>query len=105
MSIRRELKYPPYYYICYIRISGKDKDNIFIESNKIKRSLDRNLNNSIILGPSSCTIFKLNNIYRYGIIIKYKNDNNIKEILNRIIEHYKGNNTIKIDIDFNPSHF
>lgn len=105
MSIRRELKYPPYYYICYIRISGKDKDNIFIESNKIKRSLDRNLNNSIILGPSSCTIFKLNNIYRYGIIIKYKTDNNIKEILNRIIEHYKGNNTIKIDIDFNPSHF
>ena len=105
MSIRRELKYPPYYYICYIRISGKDKDNIFMESNKIKRSLDRNLNNSIILGPSSCTIFKLNNIYRYGIIIKYKTDNNIKHILNRIIEHYKGNNTIKIDIDFNPSHF
>lgn len=105
MNIRRELKYPPYYYICYIKISGKDKDKLFIEANKIKRSLDRNLSTSIILGPSACTIFKLNNIYRYGIIIKYKSDNNIKEMLNRIIEHYKGNNTIKIDIDFNPSHF
>ncbi len=105
MNIRRELKYPPYYYICYIRISGKDKDIVQSEANKIKRALDRNIANSIILGPSACTIFRLNNIYRYGIIIKYKNDNNIKNILNRIIEHYKGNNKVKIDIDFNPSHF
>ena len=105
MTIRRELKYPPYYYICYIKISGKDKDLVLLESNKIKRSLDRNINNSIILGPSPSTIFRLNNIYRYGIIIKYKNDDNIREILDKIIEHYKNNQHIKIDIDFNPSHF
>ncbi len=105
MSIRRELKYPPYYFICYIKISGKDKDILGGEANKIKRALDRNITNSIILGPSPCTIFKLNNIYRYGIIIKYKSDGNIREVLNKIIEHYKGNQKIKIDIDFNPSHF
>ena len=105
MNIRKELKYPPYYYICYIRISGKDKDIKVNEANKIKRALDRNISNSIILGPSPCTIYRLNNIYRYGIIIKYKNEVNIKEILNRIIEHYKGNTKVKIDIDFNPSHF
>ncbi len=105
MSIRRELKYPPYYFICYIKISGKDKDILSGEANKIKRALDRNITNSIILGPSPCTIFKLNNIYRYGIIIKYKSDGNIREVLNKIIEHYKGNQKIKIDIDFNPSHF
>ena len=105
MAIRHELKYPPYYFICYIKISGKDKENVNNEAFKIKRALDRNINDAIILGPSSCTIFKLNNIYRYGIIIKYKNDKFIREILNKIIEHYKGNIKIKIDIDFNPSHF
>ena len=105
MTIRRELKYPPYYYICYIKISGKDKELVLLESNKIKRSLDRNINNSIILGPSPSAIFRLNNIYRYGIIIKYKNDDNIREILDKIIEHYKNKQHIKIDIDFNPSHF
>ena len=83
----------------------KDKENVNNEALKIKRALDRNINDAIILGPSSCTIFKLNNIYRYGIIIKYKNDKFIREILNKIIEHYKGNIKIKIDIDFNPSHF
>ena len=28
MFIRRELKYPPFYYICYLKISGKDSDYI-----------------------------------------------------------------------------
>lgn len=102
MKIRRVLKYPPYYYLCYIRISGKDENYINIESNKIKRSLDRNIDNIILLGPSPSILYKINNIYRYGIIIKYKNISNIKDILLKIIDHYKNNNKITIDIDFNP---
>ena len=104
MFIRRELKYPPFYYICYIRISGKDSKYIFDESNKIRRVLDNKLNNTIILGPSTCNIFKLNNIYRYGIILKYKSDADLREVLNKIIDHYKDNSKIKIDINFNPNY-
>ena len=102
MNIRRILKYPPYYYICFIKISGKDNSIVFNESNKIKRSLDRNLNNNIILGPSE--LFRINNTYRYSIYIKYKKIDNIKDILSKIIDHYKNNNNIKVDIDFNPTH-
>lgn len=105
MAIRRELKYPPFYYICYIRISGKDKDFLTNESLKIKRALDRNVGAAIILGPSPNNIFKLNNVYRYGIIIKYKTDESLYVALNKIVDHYKSNQKIKIDIDFNPSHF
>ena len=105
MSIRRKLNYPPYYFICYIKISGKDSAYIFNEANKIKRSLDRNLDNCIILGPSTCGLFKINQIFRYGIIVKYKKDDNLLEILEKIIEHYKNNSKVKVDIDFNPSHF
>ena len=103
MRIRRILKYPPYYYLCYIRISGKDQSIVNNESNKIKRSLDRNIN-SIILGPSPSILYKINNVYRYSIIIKYKDIKSIKDILIKINDHYKSNNNIKIDIDFNPSH-
>ncbi len=103
MRIRKILKYPPYYYLCFIRISGKDEKNVYNESNKIKRSLDRNITD-IILGPSPSVLYKINNIYRYSIIIKYKDINSIKDILIKINEHYKGNNNIKIDIDFNPTH-
>ncbi len=103
MEIRKILKYPPFYYLCFIRISGKDASFIFGEANKIKRSLERNLLYTSILGPSTCSVFKVNNIYRYGIILKYKKEDNLKDILEKILEHYKSNSNIKIDIDFNPS--
>ena len=103
MDIRRCLKYPPFYYLCYIRISGKDYSYLSNEANKIKRSLERNLCSTLVLGPSCCTIFRMNNVYRYGIILKYKKDDNLMNILEKIIEHYKNNPKVKIDIDFNPS--
>lgn len=105
MFIRRELKYPPFYYICYLKISGKDSNYILNEANKVKRVLEKKLNSTIILGPSPANIFKLSNIYRYGIILKYKKEDNLREVLNKIIDHYKDNSKIKIDINFNPSHF
>ena len=105
MSIRRELKYSPYYYICYVKISGKDNKYIYEESLKITKLFHNKLINMIILGPSPCTIFKLNNIYRYGIILKYKKEEDLREVLNKVIEHYKDNRNIKIDVNFNPSHF
>ena len=103
MNIRRQLKYPPYYYLCSIRISGRDALYLFDEASKIKRSLERNLDNVIILGPSSGNLFRINNIFRYHIILKYKNDEDLRKILIKIIDHYKTNNKLKVDIDFNPS--
>ena len=103
MYIRRQLKYPPYYYICNIRISGKDSSYIFDEALKIKRYFDNNLDNVIILGPSGSSLFRINNIFRYNIIIKYKKSDKLYDILIKIVEHYKANSKIKIDIDFNPS--
>lgn len=103
MNIRHELKYPPYYYICNIRISGKNALTLFDEANKIRRSLDRNLDNVIILGPTGGSLFKINNIFRYNIIIKYKKDDKIRDILGKIVDHYKSKNDVKVDIDFNPS--
>lgn len=103
MSIRRQLKYPPYFYLCNIRISGKDSSYVFGESIKIKNSLERNLKNYIILGPTASTLFRINNIFRYNIVLKYKNSKELYIILEKIIEHYKSNGKIKVDIDFNPS--
>ena len=72
MEIRKTLKYPPFYYLCYIKISGKDMEYISKEADKIKRALVRNLLNTSILGPTPSTIFRVNNIYRFGIILKYR---------------------------------
>ena len=103
MSIRRQLKYPPYFYICNVRISGKDSSYVFGEAIKIKNSLERNLKNYIILGPTASSLFRINNIFRYNIVLKYKSDVFLYAILEKIVEHYKSNSKIKVDIDFNPS--
>lgn len=105
MQIRYQLKYPPYYYICYLKVSSKDYQEASKEMNKIKRCLEKNLKEEIILGPSPANIFKLNNIYRYGIVIKYKKDKNLYQILNKLMEHYRSNNKVNLELDFNPNHF
>ena len=103
MYIRKTLKYPPFYYLCYIKISGKKVDEVGNEAEKIKRALVRNLYNTTVLGPTPATIFRVNNIYRYGIILKYKKEYRLKETLEKILEYYKAKTNIKIDVDFNPS--
>lgn len=103
MYIRKTLKYPPFYYLCYIKISGKKVDEVGNEAEKIKRALVRNLYNTTVLGPTPATIFRVNNIYRYGIILKYKKEDRLKETLEKILEYYKAKTNIKIDVDFNPS--
>lgn len=105
MKIRKRLGYPPFYFLCYLKISGKEADYLFQESLKIKRSLERNLQYTTILGPTTLAVFKVNNIYRYGIILKYKKEDMLYDILLKIQNHYKNNHKIKVDIDFNPSHF
>ena len=103
MEVRRKLSYPPYYYLIYIKVIGKDYNKISVESNKIASILTRELKNSKILGPTTCSVFKLNGLFRFGIIIKYKKEEKMEEVLQSLVNHYKGNQTVKIDIDVNPN--
>lgn len=102
MKIRKILKYPPYYYICSIKIISKDYNLASKSSYDVVNYFKQNIKNEIILGPSVCNVFKLNNNYRFQIIIKYKDVNNILEYLTNIEHHYFNKKDIKVEIDFNP---
>ena len=99
MKIRKVLKYPPYYNLCLIKVSGKNYDEVYSEASKITTYLKSNLNN-IVLGPASASMPKINNIYYVQIIIKFKNTKEILSYLEFIREHYK--KKINVDIDLNP---
>lgn len=103
MGIRKMLKYPPYYYLTLVNISSKEYELGFKESNKIGSYLRNKLSgNTIILGPSMASIFKVNNVYHYQIIIKYQKDDNLIDTLTFIINMYKTNTKIDVEIDMNP---
>ena len=104
MHNRKLLGYPPYYYLVLIRIKGKDYNKVSLESKKVKEYLNKYLDFSI-LGPTIASPFRVNSIYRFNIIIKYKTNNNLYNVLNDLLDHYKSKRDIIIDIDFDPKSF
>ena len=102
MSIRRELSYSPYYFMTSIKIISKDYELARNESIKVGDYLKTNLENTIVLGPSIANVFRINNTYRFNIILKYKKDNKLYDTLLKLQEHYASNSKVKLDIDINP---
>lgn len=102
MKIRKTLQYPPYCFLVSIKVISKDYNLAQTESNLIAKRLRENLLNSIVLGPSIGSTFKINNTYRFGIIIKYKKEDNLYPFLEKMLDYYKINDKIRLDIDFNP---
>ena len=103
MKIRKILKYPPYYFLALIKIGSKKFEISKEESAKICKYIKNNMSEDmIVLGPSVSTISKINNIYYFQIIIKYKNKEKIKEILNDLSLITQKNNKINVNIDINP---
>ena len=57
-----------------VKISTKDYELGLKESNKIGAYLRNNLEgDTIVLGPTMASVFKINNVYHYQIIIKWNN--------------------------------
>ena len=103
MKIRKVLSYPPFYYITLVNITSRDYELGFGEANKIGAYLRKYLSNeTIVLGPSMANVFKINNVYHYQCIIKYKRDDKLNSVLTKLDEIYKVNNKVDISIDVNP---
>ena len=63
MNNRHKLDYPPYYFLTSLKIASKDYDLARQEITKVRTFLDKNLSKqTIILGPTTSAVFKMNNI-------------------------------------------
>lgn len=98
MKIRKQLMYPPYYYICNLTMISDSFEKSRDTANVIKKYLDNNLDDSyIILGPSIASIVKLKNKYRFNIMIKYKKN----DLLMKVLKEINDNNYSGVTIDIN----
>ena len=103
MQFRKNLKYPPYYYLVSIKVIGKIYEKTIENSQKVKKYLADNLNKeTIVLGPTTASVFKFNNEYRMQIIIKYKFDDKLMETLKDLDNIFSSNKDNYLEIDFNP---
>lgn len=107
ISIRRDMNYPPFSKIFLMNLSSKKEDLLIkciqnigvILKNKLKE------NDKIeMLGPCPCAISKINDFYRWQIILKGNVDftfaNNIKDILYDSLKDVYSD--IRLSLDLNP---
>ncbi len=104
MKVRKLMKYPPYYYLVSLNISSKDSKLALVEAKKCEKVCHKYLDKTIILGPSPATIFKKQNIYHYQLILKYQYQDNIYEVLEKLVNYYATINKVNLEVDFNPIH-
>ncbi len=84
---RRLMTYPPYCDICMVSATSVNSqianDTINAVLKNIKKAVENEYKDIklIILGPSSASVSKINNRYRFKMLIKCKNDKRFREMI------------------------
>ena len=81
MKYRQVAKYPPYCHMVSILIQSKQEKWIHQVAMDVKNYLQTHSHQTIILGPAKSTIYKMQDIYRERILVKFLNSKDIYEAL------------------------
>ena len=107
IALRKQLKYPPFCDIILISFNGLNEYNIKNISNEMYKKLLEKLNQEEfkIFRPMPSPIDKIQNRYRWRIIIKGNMTVEANEILNQTLKEIYSKNIkdIRISIDVNPN--
>ena len=103
---RRMMVYPPYCDICVVSSRSVSREvaekSINLAFEEIKRLLPEFSGvKIIILGPSPASVPRVNNKYRYRMIIKCKNNKDFRTMLRRALE-VRPPQDGTLAVDFNP---
>ena len=106
IELRKQLKYPPFCDIISIGLTDTDNNKIKNVSERLYNNISRTIKNEKmdfnIYKPLPCPIDKINNKYRWRIILKGKLNNKIIDIINKSIEQVNSKTT-RIIVDTNPT--
>ena len=104
MMYRKKLNYPPFCHLVSIIIQSKDEKYVHLVSNDIKKYLNDHTSKAQILGPAKSAIYKMQNIYRERILMKFTDSEEVYKALESISEYYNKTNKGKVNVvcDFNP---
>lgn len=107
IAIRKQLKYPPFCDIIVIGVSGLDLAKVKEISKNIHQDIKQQiLQNKIglLLYPVvPAPIDKINNKYRYRILIKCIYNQTIQELIQNVLAKQYTVKDIRISIDVNPN--
>jgi primosomal protein N' (replication factor Y) len=104
MRFRRIMKYPPFTYLVNIIIKGRSLDKLKKKAHKVAHKLrEKDTRGIWILGPSPAPLSKIKGNYRYQIVLKGKNRNRLKKVIEPTLLDLRqsriGTKDILIDVD------
>ena len=111
IMIRKAMVYPPYCDICVVSFTGSNEARALAASKDFLHDVRRltaekySGEKIIVLGPMPPRISKINNKFRYRLIIKCKNTKRFRSMLSELIIKYgkeKKYNDITVSVDINP---
>ncbi len=108
MSIRKQLAYPPYYFTVGLTLSHKIEAEVVKKSYEVLNMIRSGLSDKVqILGPTPKPIARTHNLYHYQLIIKYRFEEHLQDVLNQILDwtQEKINKDLRLSIDHEPQSF
>ena len=104
MNYRKIGKYPPYFFLINFTIAHKEMKKVMEASKHIHKILLQHLTDkALVLGPSPAALSRINNEYRFQILVKYKREPALHEALKYLDDYYhdqylKEKLSLKMDI-------
>lgn len=106
MNYRKMGKYPPYFFLINFTIAHKEMKKVMEASKHIHKILLQHLTDkALVLGPSPATLSRINNEYRFQILVKYKSEPALHEALKYLDDYYHDQylkEKLSLKIDINP---
>lgn len=103
IEVRRAMLYPPFADICMIAVSSEKENRCAVAAREFTKRLCDTMRENYgdlpirILGPSPAAVYKVNNRYRYKIILKFKNSRRFRQMLKEVLTDF-GNDKVFRDV-------
>ena len=104
IKYRKILGFPPFYRLLRLVIRGKDENIVKKDIEKIGDVIKKfESPNFQILGPTTCSLEKINNNYRYHILLKAKKIEILQTVIRNSIKDFKISSKNNLEIDVDPN--
>lgn len=109
IALRQTRGYPPFRDMLVFTASGADEAGVLRACTRLRQALDAHLKRGgesrLLLGPAPAAVVKVNNRYRYRLILMGKNTPQLRKLaahLLRAAHQDKENRGVSVFADFNP---
>jgi len=109
IALRKALLFPPFCDICSIELKGDKEDKINEDSKLLLDMISEMLKNDfkdikiILYGPFEAFPYKVNNVYRKKVIIKFKYSSRLALFIDTLIRAFpKDSKGTYLSVDINP---